>query len=351
VLAAGLPEHGAPRPRLGRPEGLPSRFPGLRPTRSPVATLYKRGSRYYLNWREGGVQYRRSLGAIDRKAAEALRAEKEAETRGLITVSRGVTVAQVVADYLAWADVARPTGRKQIGYALAPFLAEFADHPAESLDPARVELRMHARDVSAATVSKTLRIARAAFKRAVRKQRITVNPMDRVELPKVLTSRAPPWYTKAQLDALFKAEHGALWRFMACTGIRRSEAAKARRADVRDGQLYVESDAEGRTKSGKWRSVPLSKGAVAALRKLGKDALVPVTHDTLSDWFRADADAAGVSGTLHWLRHTFCTHLAQAGVSAHDICRLAGHSSIAVTERYMHHAPNAAKIAISKLKL
>jgi site-specific recombinase XerD len=97
--------------------------------------------------------------------------------------------------------------------------------------------------------------------------------------------------------------------------------------------------------------VPLSSGAKTALKRLGGTGLVPVTHDTLSDWFKADAAAAGLPGTLHWLRHTFCTHLAQKGVSAHDICRLAGHSSITVTEKYMHHAPSAGKVAIGKLKL
>jgi integrase len=322
-----------------------------------VATLYKRGTRYYLNWYEDGIQYRRSLGPVDRATAETLRAEKEAERRGLLIVTRGVTVGDVIRDYLRWAEGARPDGHKQMGYALAPFLAEFDNHPAEGLDPGLVETQMQARTdakgrpVSAATTSKTLRLAQAAFKRAVRIGQIRADPMSRVELPKVLTSRAPPWYTKAQLDKLYRQPRGDLWRFVVCTGLRRAEIGKATRKDVRAGQLYVESDAQGRTKSGKWRVVPLSEGARKALAGLGRPRLVDACDDTLSDWFTADARAAGLPGTLHWLRHTFCTHLAQSGVSAHDIMRLAGHSSIAVTERYMHHAPNAAKRAIAKLKL
>lgn len=316
-----------------------------------MATLYKRGACYYLNWHEGGTQYRRSLGKIDRATAETLRAEKEAERRGLITVTRGVTAGDVIRSYLRWAEVERPDSHRQMGYALAPFLAEFDTHPAEGLDPARVEERIADRPVSAGTRSKTLRLARAAFKRAIRVGHIRIDPMARTSLPKVIVSRAPPWYTKAQLTALFKTPRGPLWRFMVNTGVRRGEMGKARRADVRDGQLYVESDAKGRTKSGKWRAVPLSEGAKTALKRLGKARLVEACDDTLSDWFTADARAAGLPGTLHWLRHTFCTHLAQSGVSAHDIMRLAGHSSITVTEKYMHHAPSAGKRAVARLRL
>ena len=91
--------------------------------------------------------------------------------------------------------------------------------------------------------------------------------------------------------------------------------------------------------------------ALDALASLGEDRLVTCHVDTLGDWFAQDAKVAGVGGSLHWLRHTFCTYLAQAGVSLHDIKELAGHSSIAVTEIYAHHAPGAGQAAIAKLAL
>lgn len=39
----------------------------------------------------------------------------------------------------------------------------------------------------------------------------------------------------------------------------------------------------------------------------------------------------------HAMRHTFCSRLAQAGVSPWDIKELAGHSNLSITERYTHH--------------
>ncbi len=41
------------------------------------------------------------------------------------------------------------------------------------------------------------------------------------------------------------------------------------------------------------------------------------------------------------LRHTFCSHLAMAGVPVTAIRDLAGHSSVAITQEYMHLAPAA----------
>jgi integrase len=51
----------------------------------------------------------------------------------------------------------------------------------------------------------------------------------------------------------------------------------------------------------------------------------------------------------HVLRHTFCSHLAMLGVAAQTIQKLAGHSGLAVTERYMHLSPEHAGTAIRSL--
>jgi integrase len=314
-----------------------------------LATLYKRGDAYYLNWREGGTQYRRSLGKIERRQAEALRAEKAAELAGLIVPRSGRTVGMILDDYLAWSRVARPASFKGTNAALRPLITGFGDYPAETVDVAALELWAARSTSAAATVVKSIKMARAAYRRGQRLGHVGGNPFAKVALPKVITSRAPPYYRVPQLEALCGLSRGPLWRFMANTGLRRSEMWKARRDDVRDGKLYVESTPTGRTKSGRWRWVPLNQLATDALASLGDDRLVVAHKDTLGDWFKADARSLGLPGSLHWLRHTFCTYLAQAGVSLHEIKDLAGHSSITVTEQYAHHCPDARMAAVAKL--
>lgn len=316
-----------------------------------MATLYKRGDAYYLNWRDGGTQFRRSLGKIDKRQAEAIRAEKAAELAGLIVPRSGRTVGMVLSDYLSWSKLARPASFKGTNAALRPLIEAYGHHPAEGLDPALVERWAATSPNAAATVVKSVKMARAAYRRAMRHRAVAENPFERVEMPKVVTSRAPPYFSRPDLGKLYEAQRGPVWRFMANTGLRLAEMHKAARSDVREGKLYVESTPTGRTKSGKWRWVPLNDAATDALASLGEDRLVTCHKDTLGDWFREDAKSAGVTGTAHWLRHTFCTYLAQAGVSLHDIKDLAGHSSIAVTEMYAHHCPNAGQAAVGKLNL
>jgi len=313
-----------------------------------MAKLYKRGPCYYLDWSEGGERFRRSLGKIDRAAAKAVQAAKEAELNGLITPTRGATVAQIIAGYMAWYESARPTTFKRTGYTFKPFLLKFGHRAAEGLDPGQVET-WELGQTARGSANKAVRLAKAAFNRAMRTGVIRINPMSRVQSTTPPISRAPDYYRPKQLDALYGCERGPLWRFMVNTGLRRSEMAKARRSDIRDGQIVVESTAEGRTKSGKWRAIPLNSEARAALNQLGDDWLVLCHPDTLGDWFAQDRDALGLPGSLHWTRHTFCTALVQQGVSLYDVQRLAGHSSIKVTEQYARHAPGHGVEAVAKL--
>ena len=52
----------------------------------------------------------------------------------------------------------------------------------------------------------------------------------------------------------------------------------------------------------------------------------------------------------HTLRHTFCSHLAMRGAPASAIQKLAGHSALVTTERYMHLSPAALESAIRLLE-
>lgn len=52
----------------------------------------------------------------------------------------------------------------------------------------------------------------------------------------------------------------------------------------------------------------------------------------------------------HALRHSFCSHLALRVAPAVAIKELAGHSSIAVTNRYVHLGPGELRNAIALLE-
>jgi site-specific recombinase XerD len=50
---------------------------------------------------------------------------------------------------------------------------------------------------------------------------------------------------------------------------------------------------------------------------------------------------------FHTLRHTYASWLVMSGVDLYTVQRLMGHSTIAMTERYSHLAPNHLKKAVS----
>jgi len=53
---------------------------------------------------------------------------------------------------------------------------------------------------------------------------------------------------------------------------------------------------------------------------------------------------------LHSLRHTALTRLGEAGADAFTIMKLAGHSSVTISQKYVHPTPETVERAFDKLE-
>lgn len=269
------------------------------------------------------------------------------------------TLGGFIALYLDWHRHEYPDSHDYVRYILTEVFGWL--HPRAPAAVGPLELERWKRDrldrVRPTTVAKELRTLAAVYNAGIRWGLIEANPVRRVRRPRA--HHAPPrWYTAAELERLYAAssgEHAHWWRFMANTGLRASEAFHLRIADVRDGAVYVLSREGARTKSRRWRQVPMSPGAIAAFDALvGRNGthLLPRMHPkSLSRAFRKDARRAGLDGSLHALRHTFAAHLASNGVPLREIQLLLGHATLRTTEIYAHLAPERLQAAVHGLDL
>lgn len=119
------------------------------------------------------------------------------------------------------------------------------------------------------------------------------------------------------------------------------EAMNLMRAHLEDDVIHVESSETRRTKSGKWRVIPLNKPAKESLAVLltesDTDFVYPrVNPRSLSRACENDLERAKLPGSIHWLRHSYITHQVMSGLPLRAVQVLAGHSRIETTERYAH---------------
>jgi integrase len=127
------------------------------------------------------------------------------------------------------------------------------------------------------------------------------------------------------------------------TGMRQGEVLNLRFQDCDTDKATVWGTG---AKSGRTRSIPLTKRAKAVLerRRAGKrpsdrvfegwDRYGLDRHWTkLREALHLTDDAQFVP---HVLRHEFCSRLADKGLNAAVIQQLAGHSTLAITQRYIH---------------
>lgn len=178
------------------------------------------------------------------------------------------------------------------------------------------------------------------------------------------------WLTRAEAEALIRAAEAEpkaphlpdFIRLALNTGCRRGEllGLEWRRVDLQRGLLYLEGN---HTKSGRRRYVPLNQGARAALlnRLRFRAKHCPKSQWVFARWkgkrihsvktaFRSACKAAGIENfRVHDLRHTCAAWLVSAGVALPEVRDLLGHSTVTMTERYAHLAPENVRAAVQRL--
>ncbi len=151
------------------------------------------------------------------------------------------------------------------------------------------------------------------------------------------------------------------------TGLRLSEVVSLEWSDIhlspangaRFGYLHVR---KGKSRNAQ-RNLSLTPRVKAMLERRANDAKSkwvfasledgsnPLSVFTLEDEHRRTRKEAAPSTefVIHSLRHAYGTRLGEAGADAFTIMRLMGHSTVTISQRYVHPTPEAMERAIERL--
>jgi integrase len=215
-----------------------------------------------------------------------------------------------------------------------------------------------------ATANRILTVLKAILNRAFHEELVaddsawrTVKPFRQADEP--VTQFLSGAETMRLINAS-RPDFRALVRAALLTGARYGELTALTVADYnpQTQSIYIRP-----SKSGKGRHVPLNAEGVAFFREAvrGKPANEPILE-------RADSSPWGKNHhvrllidtckaarivpamTFHELRHTYASHLAQAGVDLLTISKLLGHADTRITSRhYAHLADKTLRDAVTKL--
>ena len=143
-------------------------------------------------------------------------------------------------------------------------------------------------------------------------------------------------------------------------GLRASEAVHLKLADIDSGRMVIRVE---QGKGGKDRYAMLSAQLLAILRGYwrlaqprhwlfpGRDESKPIDPQVLHAACRSACKAAGLAKhvTVHTLRHSFATHLLEAGTDIRIIQVLLGHNNLSTTARYTQVADTTIRSTTSPL--
>jgi site-specific recombinase XerD len=180
-------------------------------------------------------------------------------------------------------------------------------------------------------------------------------------LPRVLT----PDEVKRLIGGAKNLYHRTMLLVLYGCGLRRSELLQLKVADIDSQRMMIRIE---RGKGGHARDVPLSPTLLRALREYyrwmrpktylfpgqerGWRADRPLTSKVVWDAVRHAARAAGITRPVspHVLRHSFATHMLEAGADLRTIQVLLGHADLTHTTVYLHLSPRHLQAAPNPLE-
>ena len=177
--------------------------------------------------------------------------------------------------------------------------------------------------------------------------KIEIDKIHRPKTPKLLPNVLSKEEIKAILNAHTNVKHKAMLSMIYSCGLRRSELLNMKFSDI-DSKRHIVLIRQG--KGRKDRITPLSPKILDLLRDYyvvfkpekwlfeGQFAGEQYSENSLQAVLKQALKKVQITKpvTLHWLRHSYATHLLESGTDLRYIQELLGHNSSRTTEIYTH---------------
>ncbi len=348
-----------------------------------MPTLRKRGRVWYADLYVGGKRVRAKL-STDRRVADAKLAELIGERDGKRYghAVQGITWDQFCVKYMAYSRGSKKGSTPARDQATINAMNAF-ERPAKLSDvnPEYLERWRgfrKANGIGKATIARDLGAAKAMMRMATSWGYIKPLDWRSVKIKKSTRGRLI-FFTIEELRRLLHCaqtkfpefSHNDVPHDWVTVGI------LGARAGLRRGEMahvtWQDFDAKSRTLSitpkdcpccpgGLWepkdyeqRHIQLPVDAVkhlAGLKRINQWILgTRPSLGTITNYFRRIVKKAGLKGSAHTLRHTYASHLAQAGVPLYTISKLLGHGDMNMSQIYAHLCPQTFESAVDLLPI
>ena len=230
------------------------------------------------------------------------------------------------------------------------------------------------RDLCQSSVSKIIATVKSFFNYLEEEDSIVKNPTRKIRVPKK-KNKIPTVMSKYEVDLIIKSVDFAPCRckknntrdklvlsLLYYTGIRRSELLNL---DWTDINLSMSTVTIRFGKGGKDRLIPLHKKVIRLLDKYLDERLPLKTNAliigeqgrrmcicsfrNLLDMYLALSGLKKKGYSAHSFRHSFATHLVEAGVDLFKVQRLMGHASLDTTKIYINFNSSQMAKAVDRL--
>lgn len=223
---------------------------------------------------------------------------------------------------------------------------------------------LHEKKLAPGSVENCVSALRFLYKRTLKRRDLAFDDLPFPKQPRILPNVLSQDEVRRLIEGTRNRMHRTILMLLYATGVRRTEASRIKVSDIDSGRMVIHIR---RGKGLRDRDVPLTPKLLEELREYWRwkkpaiylfpskvsrsEAEQPISDKTVWNVCKAAAKRAAITKKIgpHTLRHSFATHLLEAGTDLRTIQLLMGHERLEDTTVYLHLSQHHLHAAINPL--